>query len=204
MKQILRFLLVAVTVMPMILVSVSAQDLMQKRLAIGSGGFHNQATSTGGPSGALKMSGTIGQPVAEKQDAAGLLEGKRYDLYQGFWLPDLKPTTSVNDQPTAMNTDLVNYPNPFNNQTTIQFKVESPAYITVKIFDMAGNQIAELANSQMVSAGEHEVVWNAKNSNGMDASSGTYMYEVTVNTSGFAGPSGSNSYSMRNFMMLVK
>ena len=45
-------------------------------------------------------------------------------------------------------------------------------FVTVKIFDMLGREVASLVNTQM-SAGTHSLTWNA---NGM--TSGAYFYKI--------------------------
>ena len=52
------------------------------------------------------------------------------------------------------------YPNPFNPVTNITFGIENDALVSVKGFDVAGREIADLANG-VYSAGYHIVDWNA-------------------------------------------
>lgn len=65
-----------------------------------------------------------------------------------------------------------NYPNPFTTRTTIPFSLSNSGHVTVKIFDMLGNEIATLANQDM-GAGPHEVVWNPG-----AAPSGSYVCRI--------------------------
>jgi hypothetical protein len=64
-----------------------------------------------------------------------------------------------------------NYPNPFNPSTTIRFSVPERSQVRVTIFNLLGQQIAELANEEM-SAGNFERVWNA------NVASGLYFYRL--------------------------
>ncbi len=66
---------------------------------------------------------------------------------------------------------LPNYPNPFNNTTTIRFQIGVGAVpelpLQLHIYDIAGRLVATLINS-VVSPGLHEIVWNAnRHSSGM-------------------------------------
>ena len=70
-----------------------------------------------------------------------------------------------------------NYPNPFNPVTTIEYSVPSNAFVTVKVFDVMGREIAELVNGKK-SAGNYIVQFDAK-----DLNSGIYFY--TLETNGF-------------------
>jgi sugar lactone lactonase YvrE len=65
-----------------------------------------------------------------------------------------------------------NYPNPFNPSTTIRFAVAQPTQVSLKIYDLMGKEVASLV-SGYISAGEHEVVWNAAY-----LASGVYFYKL--------------------------
>jgi hypothetical protein len=53
-----------------------------------------------------------------------------------------------------------NYPNPFNSSTTIPFRVKEPCRVTIKVFDVLGNEAAVLADGPYP-AGNHTVRFNA-------------------------------------------
>jgi hypothetical protein len=53
-----------------------------------------------------------------------------------------------------------NYPNPFNPSTIIKYKVPSTEYISIKVYDVFGREVATLVNEKL-SAGEHSVDWDA-------------------------------------------
>jgi hypothetical protein len=69
-----------------------------------------------------------------------------------------------------------NYPNPFNPSTTISFQLPEASYITLKVFDALGTEVATIADGKF-SAGVHEVNFDAK-----DLSSGLYMYRIISGT----------------------
>ncbi len=64
------------------------------------------------------------------------------------------------------------YPNPFNPTTTISFTVPEAGVIELRIFDLAGREVATLVNGS-VEAGSHHVEWNAAS-----MPSGTYFYSL--------------------------
>ena len=66
-----------------------------------------------------------------------------------------------------------NYPNPFNTATTINFTVPHTAPVTLTIYNLLGQLVARLVNSEM-SAGIHTVTWNAS-----EVASGIYFYQLT-------------------------
>ena len=53
-----------------------------------------------------------------------------------------------------------NYPNPFNPTTIIGFRIASTGYVTMKIFDISGREIATLISGIML-PGYHQVSWDA-------------------------------------------
>jgi hypothetical protein len=65
-----------------------------------------------------------------------------------------------------------NFPNPFNPSTTINYVIPEPGKVTIKVYDILGNETAALVNSEMP-AGMHSVVFNARN-----LSSGVYFYKI--------------------------
>jgi hypothetical protein len=54
-----------------------------------------------------------------------------------------------------------NYPNPFNPSTTISFDLPSKSFVTVKIFDLMGREVATIAHGEL-QAGRHQRQWNAE------------------------------------------
>ncbi len=70
-----------------------------------------------------------------------------------------------------------NYPNPFNPSTTINYALPVSAKVSVKIFNILGEQIAQLFSGEQP-AGFHSIVWNSRNSLGQVVSSGIYFYSL--------------------------
>ena len=65
-----------------------------------------------------------------------------------------------------------NYPNPFNPSTTISFSIPTSEFITIKVFDVLGKEVATLVNEEK-SAGSYEVEFKAS-----QLSSGIYLYKI--------------------------
>lgn len=72
-----------------------------------------------------------------------------------------------------------NYPNPFNPSTTIKYAIPTSEFVSLKVFDILGNEVATLVNADK-SAGNYEVNFDAT-----QLSSGIYFYKLQ--TSSFIG-----------------
>lgn len=65
-----------------------------------------------------------------------------------------------------------NYPNPFNPTTTISYYIPKEAFVTLRIYDVLGKEVAEIVNRDQ-RAGRYQVEFNAAN-----LSSGIYYYKI--------------------------
>jgi len=69
-----------------------------------------------------------------------------------------------------------NYPNPFNPSTTIQFSLESPAFVRLELVDTLGKVIRIIQPDRRFIAGEHPITFEAT-----DLPSGVYTYRLFLN-----------------------
>lgn len=69
-----------------------------------------------------------------------------------------------------------NYPNPFNPSTSIEFNLPESGFVSIKVFDMLGREVATLVNETM-DAGNHTVEFSTDNIN-RELSSGVYIYQL--------------------------
>jgi len=67
-----------------------------------------------------------------------------------------------------------NYPNPFNPVTNLEFGISDLGFVSLKVYDILGNEIETLVNENL-SAGSYSVEWDAAN-----YPSGTYFYRITT------------------------
>lgn len=79
-----------------------------------------------------------------------------------------------------------NYPNPFNPLTTIrytvngsQLSIRSPLRTTLKIFNVRGQLVRTLVDEEKT-RGTYSVVWDGRNQEGSEVSSGVYFYQLNV------------------------
>ncbi len=92
---------------------------------------------------------------------------------------------------------LQNYPNPFNPGTTISYILPEPAAVTLKIYNVLGEEIATLADANF-SSGPHQQDWDGTNSHGLHVGSGVYLYRLVAK-----GISG-NTQTLTRKMVLVR
>ncbi|HDP67608.1 MAG TPA: carbohydrate-binding protein [Candidatus Marinimicrobia bacterium] len=74
-----------------------------------------------------------------------------------------------------------NYPNPFNDHTTIPIILTRPENVQLLVFDLKGAIITELV-ADLLPAGLAEIVWNGTNSRGKKVSAGIYFYQLNLNS----------------------
>jgi hypothetical protein len=65
-----------------------------------------------------------------------------------------------------------NYPNPFNPKTTISFSLPKEENVTLRVYDLIGNEVDNLFEGKLAS-GKHEISWSADN-----FASGIYFYTL--------------------------
>ncbi|MBL1215707.1 MAG: T9SS type A sorting domain-containing protein [Ignavibacteriae bacterium] len=85
--------------------------------------------------------------------------------------------TNVSDDSILPNTISLsqNYPNPFNPTTNISFNLVEAGFVSLKVYDILGNEVANLVEGEL-NAGKHNKIFNARN-----LTSGVYFYTLTAN-----------------------
>lgn len=70
-----------------------------------------------------------------------------------------------------------NYPNPFRAQTTLSFRTRTDGSVVLKIFDLAGREVARPVDTT-IPAGEHKSSWNGTDSAGRELPAGMYLLRL--------------------------
>jgi hypothetical protein len=68
-----------------------------------------------------------------------------------------------------------NYPNPFNPTTTIEFDLLDQAVVTLKVYNVLGQEVATLLDRELLDDGTQEVQFNASS-----LASGVYFYRIVT------------------------
>lgn len=86
------------------------------------------------------------------------------------------PLTLVRDNGiTALTYELnQNFPNPFNPSTTIKFAVKTNEHVTLKVYNLLGQEVTTLVNEELAS-GSYRVSFDGKS-----LASGVYLYRMTA------------------------
>ncbi len=110
------------------------------------------------------------------QNFVGTAQLSNTEIISGFLADTLfrRMVVGVPDQeglPTSYSLGQ-NYPNPFNPSTTIQFDIPKASIVTLKVYNMLGQEVATLVNEKR-EAGRCEVIFD-----GSKLSSGVYFYRL--------------------------
>ena len=114
--------------------------------------------------------------------APGLADGAAYFFeYQYGSTGAGRPSVETPEVPEAKSSLVVkgNYPNPFNPETVIEYSLTEESDVSVTVYNLKGQKVTTLVDEKQFS-GDHEVVWNGKNSDGENVSSGVYFYKINT------------------------
>ena len=110
---------------------------------------------------------------------------------KGIWRRSLSEMiTYVEENVTKIPLQFIlsqNYPNPFNPVTTIKYSIPKSSFVTIKIFNLLGQEVRTLVNEKQ-KTGEYSIEFNASN-----LASGVYFYSIQAGT-----------YSLTKKMILLK
>jgi hypothetical protein len=89
-----------------------------------------------------------------------------------------------------------NFPNPFNPSTRIKYALPEEATVTLKIYNLLGQEVLTLVNGPQQS-GYYESVWDGRNTAGASISSGVYFYRFEA-----VGQSGQTFTDLKKMLFL--
>lgn len=87
--------------------------------------------------------------------------------------------TGIINELEVISSKLINFPNPFNPTTTIEFSIKNDSEVNISIFNIKGQKVKTLVN-QDIEVGNHIVVWGGDDNSGKPVSSGVYFYKMNT------------------------
>ncbi|MBN2008162.1 VCBS repeat-containing protein [candidate division KSB1 bacterium] len=118
----------------------------------------------------------INWPMGDKQVFTDLEINKYHKIIE------LEPT-AVDAQSTAMPDKIAlfqNYPNPFNPTTAIQYNIPRAENVSLKIYNLQGEEIITLIADELQPEGFHSISWNGTDKMGHIVPTGMYIYQLRV------------------------
>ncbi len=94
-----------------------------------------------------------------------------------------------------------NYPNPFNQSTTIKYALMENSKISIEIYNIRGQKIKTLIDSKM-KYGPHSILWNGKDEKGKAVPSGVYFYKMSIECESSEGGETRNYNKVRKTILL--
>ncbi len=87
------------------------------------------------------------------------------------------PVDNYNEEIAPVLSNVANYPNPFNPETTIRFNMSKAGKANVSVYNLKGQLVKTILNGD-VPAGNKEIVWNGTDTQNNSVASGVYFFRV--------------------------
>ncbi len=116
--------------------------------------------------------------------------------------PSSNPNSTTENAPLAIPTVYglnQNYPNPFNPTTVVSFDLPEASLVTLKVYNMLGQEVMTLLNNESYDPGTEEVEFDAS-----ALTSGVYFYRITAQSVDEDGITTGNTFAKTMKMILVK
>lgn len=84
------------------------------------------------------------------------------------------------ERDTLLLKEVINYPNPFKNETYINFDLTAAGTATIKIFTVSGTMIRALCEDGPVRMGNNQFRWDGRDDEGDEVANGVYLYKIEV------------------------
>ncbi|MDP1879373.1 MAG: T9SS type A sorting domain-containing protein [Parachlamydiaceae bacterium] len=105
------------------------------------------------------------------------LDNNRVMRFDVSTLTDIKNKNVNQNIPTSFSL-AQNYPNPFNPSTVISYKLSENSYVTLKVYDLFGREVATLVN-EIKQSGNYKLTFNSLHlERSREMPSGVYFYSL--------------------------
>ncbi|HOX25778.1 MAG TPA: FG-GAP-like repeat-containing protein [Candidatus Krumholzibacteria bacterium] len=158
-------------------------EFTQLREVSASGNYLSQAplTASYGVAAATRVDVTIVWPSGLVQEL------QQVPVNQRLVVPEQAGALPVGELPVPTLLEVVNYPNPFNPSTTIEFALPRASRVDLQILDARGRLVSALLTGERYAAGRHQVQWLGRNAEGQTVPSGVYFYRCVANGESVTG-----------------
>ncbi len=116
----------------------------------------------------------------EIHNSAGLVRAASFG--RGMWeSPLVSGVSAMADKDGRRKQTFVlfdNYPNPFNPETTIRYRLRQNVHVKLIIYDLMGRKVRTLVDEQQ-SYGQYRILWHGHDDSGEAVSAGIYYYRLT-------------------------
>ena len=174
---------------PTVILTRPSQEHTENRRPVISAAYTDNMSGVDPDSITLTLDGTTIKPDEVSETQVVFTPG--YDLPFGshtvtLELSDLapKPNTTVHEWTFYVErmgiADARNYPNPFEDETTIAFRISRQAQITIRIYDFTGRLVAMPVSNSIREAGLVEVEWHNETSAGDHLARGVYFCHILM------------------------
>jgi agmatine deiminase len=104
---------------------------------------------------------------------------KPYTAPAGYFSFMVTNATAINNEENIPNEYKLyqNYPNPFNPSTIIKYQIPKDGFVSLKVYDILGREVASLVNEDKKS-GIYETSFSIHSGNNVSISSGLYFYKI--------------------------
>ena len=100
-----------------------------------------------------------------------------------FWFDDIRingtPLTGITENSATRLFQANAYPNPFSDETSIEYELPEPAFVNVSIYDLTGRKISVLVDSKEMQ-GKHQIQWNPRQKGLSKSGNGIYLCKIST------------------------
>ena len=177
------------TIPPSILSTRPTQEHTENRRPTISATYTDNMSGVNAGSVTLWVDGTIVQPDSVSETQVVYTPAADLDFGQHtvkLKVSDNAPKVNTADQEWVFFVermgiaDARNYPNPFEDETMIAFRVSRQASISIRVYDFTGRLVAEPVTNQIHEAGLVEIDWHAETDAGDHLARGVYFCHILM------------------------
>ena len=177
------------TIPPTVLITRPSQEHTENRRPIISATYTDNLSGIDVDSVKLSLDGTTIEPdeVSETQVIFTPKFDLTFDMHTvTLEVSDMAPRPNMATQEWSFYVeqigiaDVRNYPNPFEDGTTIGFRLSRRAKVTIRIYDFTGRIVAQPITNSPREAGPVEIAWNGDTSAGEHLARGVYFCHILM------------------------